>query len=366
MSAPPYANVTAGFFDHLSSVFSPTCNTTINTIYNGHFEDSDSAMHNVLFHLANVCFLLSYLSPNTRFGQVALHGGLILGFLVLSTWAWNVICAPDVFAWYFGFTLLNVGQLLYILYQMRPIRFDDDLEAAYADLFEPMTITRAQFKRLVGGGSMLTSDEVTQSGGQIVSLHSGECYAIQDMTRTDRLALLISGRVNVLNERTFLHSIGPCEFLDSPEFESSGPKWADTTAAETTFKVTVCAAVPSRCVVWTRASLEYLFVKDPHLATVMATVISRDITHKLLAMNAKLKTASGNPLDLRLPGIAGRLSEMDARELAKFTAMANNNEEQLRKAAAASDRTRKASRKKATLDRPGSIFGKQRPNHRPE
>ena len=66
------------------------------------------------------------------------------------------------------------------------------------------------------------------------------------MTRTDRLALCINGRINVLTEKTFLHSIHPGEFLDSPEYESSGAKWADSTANEATFKVTICAAVPSR------------------------------------------------------------------------------------------------------------------------
>lgn len=41
------------------------------------------------------------------------------------------------------------------------------------------------------------------------------------MTKTDRLGLLLTGKVNVLNEKTFLHHIHPHEFLDSPEFESS-------------------------------------------------------------------------------------------------------------------------------------------------
>ena len=75
-----------------------------------------------LFHFAHACFLVAYMAPNSRYGQVALHSGMCIGFLVLSTWAWNVICAPDVFAWYFAFSLLNVGQLLYIVYKMRPIR----------------------------------------------------------------------------------------------------------------------------------------------------------------------------------------------------------------------------------------------------
>lgn len=79
----------------------------------------------------------------------------------MSTWAWNVICAPDVFAWYFTFMLLNVCQLLYILYQMRPIEFDPDLEQIYESLFSPMAVSRIQFKRLLGGStSAATRDQI--------------------------------------------------------------------------------------------------------------------------------------------------------------------------------------------------------------
>ena len=172
---------------------------------------------------------------------------------------------------------------------------------------------------------------------QIMTLHAGECYAIQNMTKTDRLALLISGRVNVINDRSFLHHIEPGEFLDSPEFESSGPNvgtgynFSGITPPigdDTTFNVTVCAAVQSRCVVWKRASLEYMFVKDPHLATAMTTLISRDITLKLYSMNVKVRrTVDGANLDIRLPGIAGRLSEMDARQVAKFNAVQKSSDD---------------------------------------
>lgn len=54
-----------------------------------------------------------------------------------------------------------------------------------------------------------------------MSLHAGEAYAMQNLTRTDRLGLLLNGKVNVLSDTNFLHPILPCEFLDSPEFESS-------------------------------------------------------------------------------------------------------------------------------------------------
>ena len=86
------------------------------------------------------------------------------------------------------------------------------------------------------------------------------------MTKTDRLALLVSGRINVLNDRAFLHHIVPGEFLDSPEFESSGLRDGNggitgASVEESTFKVTICAAVPSKCVVWQRHALELLLLK---------------------------------------------------------------------------------------------------------
>lgn len=128
---------------------SPSFVTTLDSLVN---HDELLCLHresqNVLYHLANVCFLLSYCAPNTRYGQVSsknsntcqilrsnlspsnllqvfLHFGLIIGYLLFSTWAWNVICAPGVFAWYFAFMIINMGQLLYILYQLRPIRFEE-------------------------------------------------------------------------------------------------------------------------------------------------------------------------------------------------------------------------------------------------
>lgn len=70
-------------------------------------------------------------------------------------------------------------------------------------------VSRLQFKKLV-----------SEPLGQITSLHAGEAYAMQNITRTDRLALLLSGKINVLQDHQLLHPISPCEFLDSPEFES--------------------------------------------------------------------------------------------------------------------------------------------------
>lgn len=48
-------------------------------------------------------------------------------------------------------------------------------------------MSRLQFKKMVG-----------PDFAQIMSLHAGEAYAVQNLTRTDRLGLLLSGKVRFL------------------------------------------------------------------------------------------------------------------------------------------------------------------------
>lgn len=245
----------------------------------------------ILFQLANICFVIGYSSTCSKKGVVFMHCWLIIGFILFSAWAWNVICAPDIFTWSFSFMLMNLAQVVHLLYQLRPVKFDPELEEVYHALFEPFKITRLQFKKMV-----------SLDFAQIMSLHAGEAYAVQNLTRTDRLGLLLSGKVNVLSDNQFLHAILPCEFLDSPEFESSRNTVNDK------FRVSIVAASTCRYLYWQRSALEYLFVKDTYIGTVLTTLIAKDITTKLYAMNNKIFTAKGSHLDIRLPSITSSLT----------------------------------------------------------
>ena len=54
--------------------------------------------------------------------------------------------------------------------------------------------------------------------------------------------------------------------------------------------------VSTRCLIWPRVVLDFLFIKDPHLAKVMSTLISRDITHKVARhFNPDLLTQASTP-----------------------------------------------------------------------
>ncbi|XP_018007948.1 popeye domain-containing protein 3 [Hyalella azteca] len=249
------------------------------------------APQHAMFHAAHAVFLAAYVAPNTRGGLLVMHGLLIAGFLVYGMWAWNIACARDVFSWGFSFTVINLGQTLYVLYQTRPVKTDKELEAVYHTLFRPLNVERLVFKRLV-------SSECCQ----VSSLHAGEAYALEGLTRTDRLGLLLSGKVTVSSAGQVLHSVGPMQFLDSPEFESS------RAAIDDKFKVSIIAATTSRYLFWKRSSLEHLFLKDQHLTTVLSTLVARDITTKLYCMNEKIVTEKGSHLDIRLPSLTASLN----------------------------------------------------------
>ncbi|CAB3242892.1 unnamed protein product [Arctia plantaginis] len=139
-----------------------------------------------LFQLSNMLFVASYCAPSTKKGQLWMHTILIFAFMLYSIWAWHVICSPDAFSWNFGFVFLNLAQVVYLVYEMRPVKFDPELEEVYHTLFEPFKVSRLQFKRMV-----------SPDFAHVMSLHAGEAYAMQNLTKTDRLGLLLSGKVHI-------------------------------------------------------------------------------------------------------------------------------------------------------------------------
>ncbi|XP_046439237.1 popeye domain-containing protein 3-like [Daphnia pulex] len=244
----------------------------------------------ILFQLAYGCFFISCLTPDNSIGILVMHAVLLLGGLLYSTWAWNMMCAPDIFSWTFGFVFLNFCQLLYDLYRIRPVRLDPEVEAVFALLFQPLGISRTTFKKLVG-----------PEYAEIFTLHPGDFYALQNLTRIDRLSIVLSGKVQVVSDGTTLHTIDANEFLDSPEFESS------RASVEDKFRVSIIATGTSRYISWQRSTLEYLFVKETVLANVFCVLVARDVINKVFAMNKKLASQRGHLLDIRLPGIASCL-----------------------------------------------------------
>lgn len=74
---------------------------------------------------------------------VTSHSFLPPGFLLLSIWSWVILCAPDYFSWNFSFMVVNAIQTLVILYNIRPVKFCDDLEGVYVTVFQPLRVPRS-------------------------------------------------------------------------------------------------------------------------------------------------------------------------------------------------------------------------------
>jgi hypothetical protein len=89
--------------------------------------------------------------------------------------------------------------LLLNLSQLNPVRTLNSVST--------QQVSRLQFKKMV-----------SPDFAQIMSLHAGEAYAMQNLTRTDRLGLLLSGKVRrgavkSLAFPIFLFAAQPKEFF---------------------------------------------------------------------------------------------------------------------------------------------------------
>ncbi|KAI0212441.1 Popeye domain-containing protein 3 [Lamellibrachia satsuma] len=235
-----------------------------------------SSPHDGFFQLSHAIMFMSFLSSNTTRGLLFLHMSLVIAFVLLSTWTHTAICSPDIFSWNFAFIVINVVQSVSILYGIRRVHFPADLEQVYVDMFSPLGMSRSMFKKLV------CSEHCT-----VMTLREGDSYATQELTRTNRLALLVSGTANVYTNNRLIHSVCRMQFLDSPEFEA-------TQLGDQKFHVSIVAESHCRYVCWLRRSLEYLFASEPDLATLVKHAIHRDIVDKLYSLNDKGRTMEGD------------------------------------------------------------------------
>lgn len=138
--------------------------------------------NHILFQIANIFLFLSYLAPVGIYGLLYLRSCLVLGSLFFALWGWLVLCALDTFIWNAVFTLINLVHVGVLLYMLRPVRFSPELEEVYRDLFRPLRVTRHQFRTAV------------RYMREVRHLKPREPYCVENVTKVDRLSLVIAGR----------------------------------------------------------------------------------------------------------------------------------------------------------------------------
>ncbi|XP_071955839.1 popeye domain-containing protein 3-like [Antedon mediterranea] len=245
------------------------------------------SLHGGLFQLSQLLFLLGYCAPVSGYAAVfVMHILISLGFLLMGAWGWIYVCAFDIFMWCLTLTILNMCHAACAGYFIRPVKLTQEEKDLYVRVFKPFNIPMHIFQQLCGIG-------------KIYSLKIGEHYATEKRTGSNRLGMIIYGKVKVFHQGQFLHHIQESEFLDSPEWESYSSE-------SDVFQVTMTASSYCRYIIWPREGLLEVLKTQPYLECVFNNLIGNDIATKLCQLNERNVVKGAPKPDIRLPNVIQR------------------------------------------------------------
>ncbi|KAG6795840.1 blood vessel epicardial substance-like isoform X1 [Apis mellifera caucasica] len=259
-------------------------NTTVLSSGGGYCDEWEAAQHK-LFQAANLFFAAAFLVPRSfKASVLALRTFLTAGFMLAALWAGITICALDAMLWCLALGLLNGIHSLILACRFLPPALSPELAELYLKLFKPYKVSKKHFQELA-------------KEARILKLDSGQTYATEGVTPADeRLSILLRGKLKVTCDGTHLHYIKAYQFVDSPEWEATHVNINDV------FQVTIRAEESSIYICWTRIKLLRVLRHRPLLKVVLNTLIGKDITSKLYALNEQLagvaatsETTTSNP-----------------------------------------------------------------------
>ncbi|CAN7975595.1 unnamed protein product [Ixodes persulcatus] len=217
--------------------------------------------NHVYFHIANVCLLLSYLTPKGPYGLLYLRAVIGAGSFFFAVWATVVLCAFDTFLWNSLFTLINLVHGLVLVYALRPVSLPGELGAVFEVLFQPLGVTRRQFQIIA------TRVERTQE------LCPGQKLAVEKVTQNDRLSLVFSGSLLVSESRRPAQVVGKYEFLEPSEWFEAPESYQ--------YHATATAMAACKVFEWKREPLRKAVSKDVYLKAALENILAKDMARKL-------------------------------------------------------------------------------------
>jgi len=245
------------------------------------------------FQIANLFLAFTYFVPNTIKGLLMLRFFLGTAGFFFCLWSGIIICSPDTLTWNLVFLAGNFGHASYLLYQMRPINFDDDNEIVYSSLFEPLGIKRWQYAPLAKIST-------------VKELSNQDVIAIEHVTLGESVSILTSGSICVEKNKKFLNRLKPYEFIDSPEWITSTQSGG---AMPVVYEVSL---ISEGCVTiqWKRKTLLKLLRTSAFLKNVFDSLIGRDVAGKLFkSQNTLMQHISTGSKDKRKTSIFYRISD---------------------------------------------------------
>lgn len=111
--------------------------------------------HHLYFQLGNALFLIAFLAPHSSHSALCARCALVIGSILLTMWGYLVECQADVVVWNGSFLVINFVYLLILLYRLRPIRFDKEIESVSESL---LSIKLIQFDQNIRISFIKTTD----------------------------------------------------------------------------------------------------------------------------------------------------------------------------------------------------------------
>ncbi|KAG5324377.1 POPD1 protein, partial [Acromyrmex charruanus] len=242
-------------------------------------------VNHIYFQLANAFFLLSHLAPSGIHGVLYLRCTLLVGCAFLALWGWTIACWLDAALWNALFVAINFVHVCTLLYKLRPIKFTREIEEVYVAVFQPLRVSRHQFRKVLNCMKIIRQ------------LKYQEVYAQEKVTKVDSLSLVLSGKLVVSQNGRALHIVFPHQFLDSPE-------WFGVSTDEY-FQVSITAMEESRILLWHRDKLKLSIISDQFLQAVFDHILGRDVVKKLMQVSETMAASSHQQQNGQIIGLGG-------------------------------------------------------------
>lgn len=115
------ANLSHGFNQYISHTFGEFTNNCSDWQW--------QTPRHVYFQVANALFLIAFLSPHKSFGFLLARCTLVVASILMTMWSYLIECSLDGVIWCGLFLFVNFIYLSVLIYQMRPIRFEKEIDA---------------------------------------------------------------------------------------------------------------------------------------------------------------------------------------------------------------------------------------------
>ncbi|XP_062141345.1 blood vessel epicardial substance isoform X3 [Drosophila sulfurigaster albostrigata] len=230
--------------------------------------------HHLYFQLGWAFLFLAFLAPHGPFGSLWMRATMLIGCIMMGMYGYLIECTPDVVFWSGLGIGINFVYLIVVLCRLRPVRFDQEIDAVYVALFQPLRVTRHQFRKVLNCMKVIRA------------LKYQEVYAQEKVTKVDSLSLVLSGKLVVSQHQRALHIVFPHQFLDSPE-------WFGV-STDDYFQVSIMAMEESRVLIWHRDKLKLSIMAEPFLQTVFDHILGRDVVKKLMQVTQVSESIASN------------------------------------------------------------------------